>query len=125
MKKTVEGETELREFNMWFQSSGGFGTIKHEGDRIRVRVEGASTPMGDSTWPWWAEIDTSYTNEKWEAACEYLEAHKPKRSLWDRILGNHWVPFLEDNVWWGFRTMLIDSSDEYDEDVVPGYASWW
>ena len=106
------------------------GKLTREGDRILVRVEGASTPMGDSTWPWWAEIDTEYTDAKWAAACEYLEARVPPRSLWDLVRGVHWLPFIGDphatpEEWLEFRGILVDEYDEYDEDIVPGYAPWW
>ena len=112
-------------FNMRFRGNSGRGKLTCKGDRIRVRVEGTSTPMGDSTWPWWAEIDTAYTNSKWVAAQEHIKAMTPARSPWDKILGIHWMPYIEGGGWLEFLNILIESEGEYTEDIVPGYASWW
>lgn len=112
-------------FNMRFRGNSGRGKLTREGGRILVRVEGASTPMGDSTWPWWAEIDTEYTDAKWAAAQEYLTDAAPARSPWDKILGIHWMPYLEGEGWSKFINTLIESEGEYNEGIVPGYAPWW
>ena len=125
----IKLKEEIR-FSMRLRGAGGRGKLTREGGRILVRVEGASTPMGDSTWPWWATIDTTYTDAKWAAACEYLEERIPARSLWEIVRGVHWLPFIGDphatpEEWLEFRGILVDEYDEYDEDIVPGYASWW
>ena len=116
----IKLKEEIR-FSMRFRGAGGRGKLTRESGRILVRVEGASTPMGDSTWPWWATIDTTYTDAKWAAACEYLEERIPARSLWDIVRGVHWLPFIGDphatpEEWLEFRGILVDEYDEYDED---------
>lgn len=59
------------------------------------------------------------------AACEYLEERIPARSPRDKILGIHWMPYIEGEGWLEFLNTLIESDGEYDEDIVPGYAPWW
>ena len=112
-------------FNMRFRGNSGRGKLARESGRILVRVEGAATPMGDSTWPWWAEIDTAYTNSKWVAAQEHIAAMTPARSPWDKILGIHWMPYIDGEGWLEFLNTLIESDGEYSEGIVPGYAPWW
>ena len=120
----IKLKEEIR-FSMRFRGAGGRGKLTREGARIVVRVEGASTPMGDSTWPWWATIDTTYTDAKWAAAQEHITAMTPARSPWDKVLGIHWMPYLEGDGWLEFLNILIESDGEYTERIVPGYASWW